>query len=290
MEITWAGGQLMSIFKDQQIALLTQHGKEQAIASILEPALGCVIRHVSGFDTDQLGTFTRDQPRLVTQLEAARLKARKGIELSGLPIGIASEGSFGADPYVGFLPWNVELLVLMDDRSGIELVGMAQGAARNGHLQTSDWTKVEAFAKREGFPDHQLVLRPNDEHDSRIYKGIADWSALQSCFEDCVQQSEHAQVFIETDLRAFANPTRMNMIRQATDDLLKRMTSYCPACDAVGYWITERKAGLPCSSCGIPTASYKSEVWSCRSCSFQTIQQRTDRIVEDPKYCQYCNP
>jgi hypothetical protein len=38
----------MSIFKDQQIALLTQHGKEQAIASILEPALGCVIRQSQG--------------------------------------------------------------------------------------------------------------------------------------------------------------------------------------------------------------------------------------------------
>ena len=48
-------------YADRRIALLTQHGKERVIAPALEPGLGCTIEHVSGFDTDLLGTFTREQ-------------------------------------------------------------------------------------------------------------------------------------------------------------------------------------------------------------------------------------
>ncbi len=87
------------------------------------------------------------------------------MELSGLTVGLASEGSFGPDPFTGMFPWNVELLVWIDDHLGIEVVGMAQGAARSGHLQTGDWAEVEAYAVRQGFPQHQLVLRPEGADD-----------------------------------------------------------------------------------------------------------------------------
>ena len=50
----------MDYYADQKIALLTQHGKERVIAPTLEPHLGCEVPLVTGFDTDQLGTFTRD--------------------------------------------------------------------------------------------------------------------------------------------------------------------------------------------------------------------------------------
>ena len=62
----------MSRYRGQSIALLTQHGKERVIAPALEPALGCHVQLVTGYDTDQLGTFTRDKPRPGSQLEAAR--------------------------------------------------------------------------------------------------------------------------------------------------------------------------------------------------------------------------
>ncbi len=72
-------------------AFLTQHGKEKIVAPVLEAALGCRVTHVTSFDTDLLGTFTRDIPRAGTQLEATRKKARLGMELAGLPLGVASE-------------------------------------------------------------------------------------------------------------------------------------------------------------------------------------------------------
>ena len=52
-----------AIYKDSSVALLTQHGKEKVITPILAAAIGCDVVLVTGFDTDQLGTFTRDIPR-----------------------------------------------------------------------------------------------------------------------------------------------------------------------------------------------------------------------------------
>lgn len=272
------------------MALLTQHGKEKVIAPVLEPGLDCRIRHVTGFDTDQLGTFTRDTPRPGTQLDAARRKARMGMELSGLPLGVASEGSFGPDPFAGMFPWNVELLVWIDDALGIEVVGMAQGPARSGHLQTGDWQAVETFAGQEAFPQHHLVMRPQGQDDLRIRKGIADWAGLAAAFAQCLAQSDNRQVFVETDLRAFANPTRMEVIEQAARDLLRRVQSGCPACDAPGYWVTARQPGLPCAACGLPTDSYRSEVWTCARCKHMSVKPRTDRALAEPGECARCNP
>lgn len=153
----------MSDYVGQRIALLTQHGKERVIAPVLENALGCRVRHFDGFDTDLLGTFTRDIPRFGTQLETARKKARIGMELSGLPLGLASEGSFGPDPFAGMFPWNVEFLIWVDDLHGLEVVGVAQGKANFAHLLARDWAAAEAFARQWGFPEHHLVVRPEGE-------------------------------------------------------------------------------------------------------------------------------
>ena len=75
-------------------SLLTQHGKESIICPQLFDSNGLEVVHVSSYDTDNLGTFTRDIPRYGSQLDAARKKARVGMELSGSKLGIASEGAF----------------------------------------------------------------------------------------------------------------------------------------------------------------------------------------------------
>ncbi len=279
-----------SRYAGRKIALLTQHGKEQVIAPILESGLGCIIDLVTGFNTDLLGTFTREARRPGTQLEAARCKARKGMELSGASKGLASEGSFGPDPFTGMFPWNFELLLWVDDDAGIEVIGIAQGAARSGHIHTGDWQAVVEFAEREGFPQHHLVLRPDAQRDTRIHKDISDWIRLKTCFDSCVAQSCSGEVFVELDLRAFANPTRMKHIEQAATDLLQRMQSACPACNTPGFWISERQPGLPCASCQLPTSSYLSEVWTCVCCEHRSMPERAAPPEADPAHCAYCNP
>jgi len=272
------------------VALLTQHGKERVLAPVLEPALGCRVERVGGYDTDRLGTFTREIPRAGTQLEAARKKARIGMELAGLSLGLASEGSFGPDPMVGMLPWNVELLIWIDAERGLEVAGVAQGKTNFAHLLAADWTAAEAFARQSGFPEHHLVVRPEAEEDARIRKGIAAWAELEAAFAWALAQSASRRVFLETDMRAHANPTRMENIRVAAEDLARKLCSLCPACAAPGFWLVERVAGLPCEDCGAPTRETRAEVHGCLKCAHRVTRERTDRQSADPGRCDYCNP
>jgi DNA-directed RNA polymerase subunit RPC12/RpoP len=273
-----------------RVALLTQHGKERAIAPVLAAALGWRIERVEGFDTDRLGTFTREVARTGTQLDAARRKARIGMALSGLPRGLGSEGSFGPDPGSGLLPWNVELLVYLDDALGIELVGLAQGPAASGQRSADDWAAVEAFARDVGFPGHQLVLRPSGPDDARIRKGLADWPALQAAWASAAAEAADGRVCVEVDLRAHANPTRMATIARAAEDLARKLQSRCPACGAPGYAVVERVAGLPCADCGAPTRETRAEVYACLRCPQRETRARSDREYADPARCDHCNP
>lgn len=277
-------------YRGQTVALLTQHGKERVISPVLELELGCRVQLVTGYDTDQLGTFTLDVPRAGAQVEAARRKARIGIELSGLPLGLASEGAFRPDPMVGMFPWNVELLLFIDDDQGLEIVGVAQGRASHAHRVAADWAQAEAFARESGFPEHHLVVRAGGEKDPRLRKGIASWEDLDAAFAWAQSQSASGQVFLETDLRAHANPTRMQMIRLAALDLAARLKSLCPSCAAPGFWLVEKIPGLPCSGCGAPTHETRAEVLSCVKCTHAVTRVRTDQTCADPGRCNYCNP
>lgn len=281
----------MSIdYRGQPVALLTQHGKERVIGPALASALGCEVHHVSGFDTDQLGTFSRDIPRAGSQRDAARRKAEMGMRLSGLPVGVASEGAFGPDPFSGMFGWNIEIVIWLDPRHGIDVVGMAQAPARCAHLQTTLWSELESFALREDFPNHQLVLRPEGPNDPRLVKGIADWDTLRAQFQQAQAQAASGQVLAESDLRAHAHPSRMQNIERATQDLAARLRSLCPACGTPGYASVETLRGLPCADCGTPTSAPKGEVWGCVACSHRQTIARLDLTAACAAQCPYCNP
>ena len=277
-------------YSGRRVALLTQHGKERVIGPVLDAALGCRVERVSGFDTDTLGTFTRDIPRAGSQLEAARRKARIGMELSGLPLGLASEGAFGPDPMAGLFPWNVELLLFIDDERGIEVTGMAQQATRFAHLLTDDWEQAAQFARQAGFPEHHLVLRPQSQDDPRIEKGLASWTALEAAFHRARGEAENGQAFLENDLRAHAHPTRMDVIRLAAADLAAKLNSFCPACGAPGFQVVERLSGLPCADCGAPTREIRADIHGCLKCAHRETRARAGVEHADPGRCDYCNP
>ncbi len=266
-----------SAYSGAEVALLTLHGKERVIAPVLEGALGCRVRHESGYNTDLLGTFTRDIPRA-------------GMQLSGLPLGLASDGLFGADPFAGMFPWNMEFLIFIDDERELEVVGVAQGAANLSHLLAEDWAAVEAYAKQAGFAAHHLVVRPVGEDDLRMRKWIASWTELEAAFAWALAASGNGRVFVENDVRAHANPTRMANIRLAAKDLVKKLNALCPACGTPGFWIVERVDGLPCEACGAPTRETRVEVHGCIKCAHREARERADRQYADPGRCDYCNP
>ncbi len=279
-----------SLYAGERVALLTKHGKEAVIAPVLEKGLSCTIERVLGFDTDLLGTFTREIPRQGSQIEAARKKARIGMDLAKVPVGVASEGSFGPDPVMGALPWNVECLLFVDDRLGIEVSGWAQGEARSGQIMAGDWGEVRPFALRMGFPDHGMVLRPEGETDGRIRKEIADWSALEGAFREARSLSSNGRVFLEVDLRAHRNPTRRETIRLAAADLLEKLRTRCPACGLPGFSVVERVKGIPCADCGFPTNEIRADVFGCRKCAHRAVTERSPGAKGNPLYCDRCNP
>lgn len=273
-----------------RVVLLTQHGKEHLIAPVFQQTLGWHVERVDGFDTDLLGTFTRDTERPGSQMDAARLKARKGMELAGCSRGIASEGAFMEDPVGGFFPWNVELLLYIDDESGVEVSALAQGPARNVHTWVHSWDEVTQAAADARFPEHHLVLRPDNESDPRVVKGLADWASLRAAFDHAQALSSQGVVFVESDLRAFGNPTRQHLIRAAAENMVVKLQSLCPACGRPGYGPVAPLRGLPCRQCGKPTRGLIGERWACVGCAHQQDVLRPTGGWADPSTCDHCNP
>ena len=280
----------MNIFLNRTVSLLTKHGKEQVIASVLEDQFACLVKHSDAYDTDLLGTFTQETPRYGTQLDAVRKKATIGMDLLQLDLGIANEGAFVSDPYAGIIPWNNELVILIDEKYGLELTGFSAAAAQNDHDYVSQWEDMEKFANSALFPSHYLVVKPTDEYHPKSQKGIQDLAALKEAFEWAKALSSTGVVYVENDLRAFANPTRMENIRKATIDLTKKMGSLCPQCKIPGYWVKDIQRGLPCNACGLPTDQEISKIWGCIKCDHQDIEGMKVLKFADPSKCNHCNP
>jgi hypothetical protein len=281
---------ISSCYAGRQITLLSRHAKERVMAPIFAEHLGGELRVDFGYDTDRLGTFTRAIPRRLSQRAAAARKARLAIERTGLPIGVGSEGAFGADPHFGVSPWNVELVVLVDAEREIEVVGVDEGLATFAHLVTDKWTEVQVFARDQGFPLQRLVVRPHGANDPRIRKDIALWSSLESAFAWARHLSRDGQVFIETDGRAFANPARMARIANATKNLVGRLQSCCPVCGTPGFAEIERKAGLSCAACAAPTGETLEIIHGCLKCAHRAYRTVAQGIWADPARCDECNP
>ena len=99
----------MPHYRDWQVSLATMHGKERAIALPFSRALGLRVVLPSGLDTDTLGTFSGEVERNGTALKTCVRKACLSMAATGLPFGIANEGSFGPHPFVPFIPAGIEI-------------------------------------------------------------------------------------------------------------------------------------------------------------------------------------
>ncbi|MFM7661268.1 MAG: DUF6671 family protein, partial [Bacteroidota bacterium] len=111
----------------------------------------------------------------------------------------------------------------------------------------------------------------------------------ENFFNDCMQI--HGTVFIETDMRAMYNPTRMKVIASCTQKLIEKMRSTCPKCQYPGFSVTEAVPGLPCSLCTCPTRSTLTYIFECQLCKYSDQQlYPLGKTAEDPMYCDNCNP
>ncbi|CAN1212140.1 DUF6671 domain-containing protein [Tumidithrix helvetica PCC 7403] len=277
------------VFARRTAAIATMHGKERVIAPILEQAFGIQSILPQNFNTDAFGTFTREIQRMGTQIAAARRKAEAVLELTGETLSIASEGSFAPHPAFPAIACNREILLLLDRANDLEIIGEAFSTDTNfSHQSIRSWQEAEKFAQQVGFPSHGLVAIGSDR---KIAKGITTLEVLREVVEQSLHDFPNEPLHLETDMRALYNPTRMLNIEKATRNLIEKMQSLCPQCDAPGYAIAEYKAGLRCRICGIPTKLTRAAIYRCQHCNFSQELLFPDGLkTADPQYCSFCNP
>lgn len=280
----------MKIFDEKKIVLLTKHGKEAVIKPLLEDQLGCHLVVDREFDTDKFGTFSREKKRRRSQLDTARKKIKVGLKRSNVDMGIASEGSFGPHPQL-LVPWNIEIVLLYDPKDKFEIFGIYEGPLTNfSHRITSEYLEIIEFAAKIGFPEHHLILRPDHEKHKFIIKDIDDDIKLKAAYERCMNRSVTGKVYVETDMRAHANPTRMRNIEKATQNLVEKLMKLCPICSAPGFSAKEEVKGLPCSRCGTPSEFTEKVVYECHKCGHQEEHFYPYGRFVPAEYCHVCNP
>lgn len=280
---------MISQYSNQQASLLTKHGKEAVIGKVIHENLGMGIIHVNSFDTDLFGTFTRDVARQGNQIEAARAKAIKGAEIADTKLGLASEGLFTGDPFLGTFPWNNELVILIDRNNEFEITGFSSNYAQSYSAIVSSRDDIGEHLKKAAFPSHHLVLRQDSSESMEFRKGISSRDEFDELIKYLFKKSESGKVFLENDLRAFANPTRMENIRTATINLAEKMRSLCPACHNPGFWVTKFIPGLTCDGCGNRTKEIRAKIYECIKCSYSE-ERGSQKEFAEPSKCDFCNP
>lgn len=277
------------IFHHRKIVIATMHRKEEVIAPLLLTHLQVHPRVPENFDTDRFGTFSGEVERKLDPLSTAREKCRMAMQASGCDLAVASEGSFGMHPAAFFIPCNEEWVLLVDAVSQLEIVARVLSADTNFSGQwVHSSEELEKFARQAGFPEHGLILRNAKDETAFLKKGITTWKNLEAHFSEALKLFDGA--YVETDMRALYNPKRMEVIRQATEKLVKRTLTSCPHCDTPGFGITGAEPGLPCWFCGLPTKSTLHHVYSCNCCGFSEKIKNPVKTEEEPTFCDYCNP
>jgi len=278
------------MFKGRNLLVATKHEKEIVIAPILERELGvkCIVSQ--NFDTDELGTFSGEVERRDDPVTTARNKCLMAMELFNCDLAIASEGSFSPHPVIFFAPADDEIIIFIDKLNGLEILARELSTETNFNASEVK-TKKELydFAKIVKFPSHGLIIKNEKTNFTDIVKGITDYDHLNSTFNRFI--SDYGKAFIETDMRALYNPTRMKVIEQACIKLAEKINSICPGCNAPGFGITDAKQGLPCELCNFPTRATLSYIYTCQKCSY-TMEEKypNNKLKEDPMYCDFCNP
>lgn len=275
-------------------ALATMHGKERVIGPAFAGAVGLDLVVPPQLDTDVFGTFSGEVARRGAMFDVAVRKARAGMARSGLPIGVASEGSFSPHPLIGVLPAGIELMVLVDDERGLVVSESFVSFATNfDRMKVTPRDALGAFLARAKFPTHAMVVRPHvpKADGARPWKGVADLAVLRRAIERASDQSADGTAVVETDMRAHVNPTRMEAIATLARRLAERVARLCGHCGSPGYDVVERKPGLACLACGTPTSLIASEVLGCNACGASEERSPAHGLAgASTLHCPSCNP
>jgi hypothetical protein len=278
------------MYKGRKLLIATKHQKEKVIADKFEVHFGVKCFVEPTYDTDKLGTFTGEVERTLSPIETLRAKCFHAMNTYEYDLGIASEGSFGPHPAIFMIPADEELMIFIDKKNDVEIVVKQLSTKTNfAGKRINSLEALDQFIQQIKFPSHGVILRKDRDSNENIIKDINDYANLKAAFIKLMDL--YGTVFIETDMRAMNNPTRMSVIEETAIKLIHAIDSKCPECQTPGFLPIKFIPGLPCGFCGLPTKSIKSEIIGCKKCGFeQEVKFPKNKKIEDPQYCDYCNP
>lgn len=282
----------MTHYLHRHCSLATKHGKARAIARPFRCAVGLQMV-LPELDTDLLGTFSGEVQRQGSALETCLRKARLGMEATGLPLGIANEGSFGPHPFIGLIPSGVEVMTFVDDERNLVVTETLVTERTNyGHREAHAVDDLFDWLPYVGFPSHALIVRTKlDGPGLPVEKGIVSIERLKEVIAIAVARSDEGIAWVEPDMRAHLNPTRMSTIRQLAFRLARRLAAECPACSSPGWGRIGVVEGLPCEICDEPTNTILADLFGCPACDHREEKPRRNNPAKaSARYCPQCNP
>ena len=278
------------MFNGRKLIIATKHKKESVIAPILEKSLGVRCFTDETFDSDTLGTFTGEIDRKLDPIATVRQKCLLAMKLNNCDLGVASEGSFGSHPTLFFASADDEFLIFIDKKNNLEIISRELSMETNFNgSEIENENDLLEFAESVKFPSHGLILRKSKTDHDDIIKGITKLQDLKKAFH--LLYKKFNEVYVETDMRAMYNPSRMTVIENATKKLVAKVNSCCPQCSMPGFGVTDSKKGLECGQCGSATNSTLSYMYICQHCQYiKEVMYPHKKTTENPMYCDYCNP
>lgn len=282
---------ILSNWRSRTCVLATMHEKETLIAPLMHDSLGITVTVAQHFNTDRFGTFTRDTKRVGTQLETARAKAKAALAETGLDLALASEGSFGSHPSIPFLANNLELVILLDTKHNLEIVGHNTTSAVQARGQVvHSAEEAHTVATSWGFPNQGVILRNKETSNRHIYKDLITKPDLCATVDRLLSKFFCTSLFLETDMRAHRCPARRESIKLATVDLIRNCRSLCPVCHAPGFVVSNVLPGAVCETCLLPTDQVLDLISSCSTCHYVESKPATVTGTVSAEFCNTCNP
>jgi len=277
-------------FSGETVFFATKHSKEKVLAPLLEKlGMKCVRADV---DTDLFGTFSGEVDRVGGVRETLRLKTSAAAKAyPAARFLLASEGSFGPHPFIGFVQSDHEALLFVDRKLNTEIyVEEISTETNHSEIEFGATDDLQEFLKQVGFPEHGIIVKPKGNRISP-FKDLQTFQSVRQAIVDALLVSPEPKVILSTDMRACFNPTRMKVIAKVGLKLIGALNSFCQECKTPGFAISKVVPGLPCEECGEPSRISKDLIWSCVSCSYTEQKARPDGVVAIPASdCEFCNP
>lgn len=268
--------------------MATKHGKEVVLGEVFSQRWGLQLRSAP-IDTDLLGTFTGEVPRVGDVRSTLRAKVDMALHVvPDADVVLATEGSFGPDPVLGWVALHEEVLLWSWPKVGKELWVTHRSHDTNfSSTDAEDWDEVMRWAARVGFPLAQLVVR--DFYGNVEAKGIHESSDLERLWRRAKAKGGAPRV--ETDMRADRNPKRRKVLHALAQKTLEAFEARCPHCQFPGFVARPAEPGAPCSACGSATRRPRLLKAECTECGQIELRDSDDQIKgADPATCDRCNP